>query len=442
MKLQISSHFTLRYLFRFTLPSIVMMIFSSIYGVVDGFFISNYAGKIPFAAINLIMPFIMVFSAIGFMISTGGTALVSKTFGEGDNKKANQIFSLLVYASIIIGFVLAAIGFIFIRPVAEFLGAKGEILDDAVLYSRILLPAIVPFMLQVIFQSFMVAAGRPGFGLVITVLAGVTNMIGDFLLVGVFKFGLAGAAAATVASYCIGGFIPLLYFIFPNKTVFHLGKTHFMGKEFLQTLGNGSSELMTNLSMSLVNMLYNKQLVRYAGVDGIAAYGVIMYVSFIFAGVFLGYSSGSAPIVSYHYGAGNKSELKSLKRNSLIFISVSAIVLTAAAEILAPLLAKIFTSYDEALTILTTRAIRLYCLSFIVGGYNVLASSFFTALNNGLVSAIISFGRTLVFQVASILILPLILKSDGIWLAISVSEILSLFVSVFFFIKEKARYGY
>jgi len=442
MKIQLSDHFTTPRLLRFVFPSIIMMIFTSIYGVVDGLFVSNYVGKTPFAAVNLIMPFLMIMGAVGFMFGTGGSAVVSQALGEGKPDKANQYFSMMVYVVIGSGIVLTLVGLLFLRPIAAAFGASGEMLDNCVVYGRIILCTLTVFMLQNVFQSFLVTAERPQLGLAVTVAAGVTNMLLDFIFVAVFRWGIIGAAAATAASQLIGGLVPLIYFLRPNTSKLHLVKTklnaHILGK----TCINGSSELMTNISMSLVNILYNFQLMHYIGEDGVAAYGIIMYVSFIFAAIFIGYSIGSAPIIGYHYGAGNHVELKSLFRKSLCLITLWNIILTALAILTAQPLAKIFVGYDIGLTKLTTRALALYSLSFLFMGYNIFGSAFFTALGNGVVSAAISFLRTLLFQIAAVLILPLLLGIDGIWLAIVVAELLALIITVYFFVKKKDNYHY
>lgn len=442
MKLQLSEHFTYSKLIRFTIPSVIMMIFTSIYGVVDGIFVSNFVGKTPFAAINLIMPFLMIFGAIGFMIGTGGSALVAKTMGEGNPQKANRIFSMLIYLSVAFGVALTVIGIVFLRPIAGLLGAEGEMLEDCVTYGRIILIALTAFILQNEFQSFLIAAEKPTLGLAITVAAGVTNIVLDALFVGLLGWNLVGAATATAISQAVGGLIPLLYFIFPNQSLLHLTKFSFDAKALLKTCTNGSSEMMTNLSMSLVNILYNFQLMKYAGEDGIAAYGVIMYVGFAFVAIFIGYSIGVAPIIGYHYGAGNHSELKSLFRKSLWVLAACSLLMTASAELLASPLSRIFVGYDAALLAMTTRAFMLYSLCFLVLGFNIFASSFFTALNDGLVSGVLSFLRTLLFQVATILLLPMIWELDGVWLAIVASELIALFVTIFCFFRFKEKYHY
>ena len=442
MKIQLSEHFTYKKLLRFVLPSIVMMIFTSIYGVVDGLFVSNYVGKTAFAAVNLIMPFLMAISALGFMIGTGGSAIVAKTLGEGKKEQANEYFSMLVYLTLIGGIVLSALGILFSPLIARGLGADGALLTNCVLYARITLLSMPAFMLQNVFQSFFVTAEKPKLGLGVIVIAGVTNMVLDFLLVGVFQIGLAGAAFATVTSECIGGLFPILYFARKNSSLLKLGRTHFNGQIFLCACGNGSSELMTNLSMSLVNILYNYQLLRLAGENGVAAYGVIMYAAFLFVAVFEGYAVGSAPIVSFHYGAGNRAEVHNLYEKSLRLIAVVAVTLTAASMVIIPYVARFFVGYDPELLALTSRAFRLYALSFVIMGFNVYASSFFTALGDGVTSALISFLRTLVFQIAAVLILPAILGIDGIWLAVTAAELAALAVSAAMFVTKDKVFHY
>ena len=431
MNIKLSDHFTYARLLRFTLPSIGMMLFTSVYGVVDGFFVSNTAGATAFAAINLIMPFLMIFGAVGFMVGAGGSALVAMTLGQGERERADRIFSLLIVLLIGVGAVFTVLGFAFVRPVALLLGATEEMLPHCTAYGRIIMLTLVPFMLQNVFQSFLVTAERPHFGLVITVAAGVTNMALDALFLGLFRWGVVGAAAATGISQCIGGLIPLAYFLSGrNRSLLRLIRPAWDGKAVLKACTNGASEFMTNISFSFVNMLYNFRLMRMTGEPGVAAFGVIMYAGFIFVSVFLGYAFGSAPLVGYHYGAKNTDELKNLLRRSMILVGIGALVLTAAAEALAGPLAGVFVGYDEALRALTRRSFMLYSFSLLPAGFSIYGSSFFTALNNGRVSALISFGRTLVFQVISVLVLPALLGVDGIWLANVLAEGLALLLTL------------
>ena len=442
MTIQLSDHFTYKRLLRFTLPSIVMMIFTSIYGVVDGIFVSNYAGKTAFAALNLIMPYLMATSVIGFMIGTGGTALISMTLGMGDKKRANELFSLLTYVSIAGGIILTVLSVIFMRPAAIILGATGQMLEDCVIYGNITQIALTAYVLQFAFQSFCITAEKPNLSLVMMVTAGVCNILLDALFVAVFHWGLVGAAVATAAAQIIGAMIPLVYFMRPNDSLLRLGKCRLDWAALLRTCTNGSSELMSNLSMSLGSMLYNLQLIKYAGENGIAAYGVIMYVNFVFIAVFIGFVIGSAPIIGYHYGADNRQELKNMFRKSLVIIGVFAAVMVGAALLLANPLAEIFVGYDPDLMEMTVRGFWIYSLSFLLCGFNIFGSSLFTALNNGLISAVISFVRTLVCQIAAVMLLPLILGLDGIWWAIVISEGVALALTVFCFLKFKDRYHY
>ena len=442
MKIQLSDHFTYGRLLRFTLPSIVMMIFTSIYGVVDGIFVSNFAGKTAFAAVNLIMPYLMASGVIGFMIGTGGTALISMTLGMGDKRKANELFSLLTYVSIAGGLILTVITILFMRPVAILLGATGQMLEDCVLYGNITQIALTAYVLQFAFQSFCITAEKPNLSLIMMVTAGVCNIVLDALFVAVFRWGLVGAAVATATAQIIGAIVPLVYFVRPNDSLLQLGKCRFDGKALLRTCVNGSSELMSNLSMSLVSMLYNLQLIKYAGENGIAAYGVIMYVNFIFVAVFIGFTIGSAPIIGYNHGAENHGELKSMFRKCMVIVGFFAGIMAAAALLLARPLSQIFVGYDPELMEMTVRGFVIYSLSFLLCGFNIFGSSLFTALNNGLISAVISFVRTLICQIAAVLLLPLILGLDGIWWAIVVSEGVALGLTVFCFVKFKGRYHY
>lgn len=443
MKIQLSEHFTYNKLLRFVFPSIVMMVFTSIYSVVDGLFVSNFVGKTALASINLILPFLMGLSALGFMIGTGGSAIVAKTLGEGDPKRANSYFSMLVYVTAIGGIILALLGMLLVPSVASFLGAEGELLSNCILYGRISFISMPAFMLQNVFQSFFVTAEKPKLGLAVIITAGVTNMILDLLFVGILGFGLAGAAVATVCGEMIGGLFPIFYFSRKNSSLLRLGKTQFNGRILMQTCVNGSSELMTNLSSSIVNSLYNIQLMKFAGENGVAAYAAIMYVNFIFIAIFLGYSIGSAPIISYHYGAGNDGELKNLYKKSLQLVGSWGILLFVLAQFLATPLAKLFVGYDSTLLAMTQTGFRIYSLVYIINGFNIFGSSFFTALSNGVVSAVISFLRTLVFQIGAVLILPIVFGGiNGIWSSVTVAELLTLCITITFFVRQRRKYHY
>ncbi len=442
MKIQLSEHFTYKKMIQFVLPSIVMMIFTSIYGVIDGLFVSNFVGKTAFAAINLIMPLLMGLSALGFMIGTGGSAIVSKALGEGRRDLANQYFSMLVYVSITGGIILAVTGMFLLRPIALLLGASGELIELCVLYGRILLVSLTAFLLQNVFQSFFVTAEKPQLGLKVTIAAGLTNIVLDYLFIAVFRWGIAGAAVATAISETVGGLFPILYFARKNESLLQLVKAPLDLRALGKACANGSSELMTNLSMSIVNSLYNLQLISIAGENGVAAYGTIMYVNFIFIAIFLGYSIGSAPIIGYHYGAGSHDELKNLLRMSLSIVGICGILLILLAQIMAAPLAGIFVGYDSELAAVTCHGFRLYAVSFLICGFNIFGSAFFTALGNGIVSAAISFLRTLVFQTAVLLTLPLILGLNGIWLAMAVAEALTLIITVWFLVNRRKQYHY
>ena len=442
MEIQLSDHFNYGRLIRFTLPSIVMMIFTSVYSVVDGFFISNFVGITPFAAINLIMPIAMILGAFGFMFGTGGSALVAATLGAGQTKRANEIFTMLTYLAVSVGVVLAVVGIVFLEPVSSGMGADEGMLPYCVTYGQILLIALPAFMLQNMFQSFLITAEKPAMGLIITIIAGVTNIVLDALFIVVFQWGIVGAAMATTVSQCVGGLIPLVYFSQKNSSLLQLGKTHFDVKTLIRTCTNGSSELVTNISMSVVSILYNFQLMKFAGENGVAAYGAVMYVSFLFVAIFLGYSIGVAPVIGFHYGAGDRDELKNLFRKSNVLIVSASLVLSAVAFILATPLAKAFVSKDALLLDMAATAFRYYAISVLFSGFSIFGSAFFTALNNGLVSASISFLRTLIFQIASVIILPAIFALNGVWYSLFVAEILSTGVTLMFYRTKRSVYHY
>ncbi len=442
MNIQLSDHFNYKKLMRFAMPSIIMMVVGSLYSVVDGLFVSNFIGKTPFASINLIMPFLMISGSVGFMFGTGGSALVAKILGEGDKKKANSIFSLIVYSLIAIMVVISIIGLCFLRDIAIMLGAEGEMMDYCVRYGRILILMLPVYSLQFAFQSLLVTAERPNFGLYITLGAGIANIVLDALFIIVFHWGVEGAAYATAASEAVGGLVPLFYFFFSKDAQLRLGRTKFNRRALFQTSTNGMSEFMSNISMSVVALCYNFQLMRYVGEDGVAAYGVIQYITYVFFTIYIGYSMGTAPIVSYHYGADDTDELQSLRKKGLRIIGATGIILCAIAEITARPLAAIFVGYDHELLDFTTEAFMLYGISFLLAGFNIWASSFFTALNNGVVSAVISLARTLICETGCVIILPLVLGINGIWLSAPIAEVLALIVSASLLIHYRKKYNY
>lgn len=442
MNIQLSDHFTYRRLIRFVIPSVAMMILTSIYGVVDGLFVSNFVGKTPFAAVNLVIPFTMILGAFGFMLGTGGTALVAKTLGEGRQEEANRIFSMLIYFALGLGVLLTIFGIAVLKRIVIKMGADDAMLRHCMIYGRIVLLGIPFYMLQNMFQNFLIAAEKPQLGLIVTIAAGVTNMVLDALFIAVLGWGVAGAAAATALGQCVGGLVPFVYFARKNSSRLALVKTKLLGGALLRTCTNGSSELVSNISMSSVGMLYNAQLMKVAGENGVAAYGVILYVNFIFIAIYLGYAYGSAPIVAFNYGAGQKAELQNVLKKSLKLLLGTGIVLLSIGVLFAGVLSGLFVGYDAQLYAMTVRGLRLYAVSFLLSGFNIFGSSFFTALNNGMVSAAISFLRTVVFEVAAVLILPLFFGLDGVWCAITVAELASILITIGAFSALRKRYQY
>lgn len=442
MGIQLSDHFTYRKLIRFTLPSIIMMMIASIYGVVDGFFVSNYAGKIPFAAINLIMPVLNILATVGFMFGTGGTAIVSIKMGEGKKEKANQYFSLFVYTAFGLSCVFAFLGIIFIRLIAVFLGAEGELLRDCVSYSRIILIALPFHTLEYLFKSFFVAAEKPQVGLNVTLVSGTINIVLDAILVVLlpYRYKLMGAAFATAISQCLGGVIPIIYFARENSSILRLGRTNYEGRVIMKACINGSSEFMSNISANIVGMLYNIQLLKYAGEDGVAAYGVMMYASMFFSAAFIGYSLGTAPVIGYHYGAQNCDELKGLLKRSLILIGICGLCTILISELGAEGLANIFVGYDDELLSLTVYGFRVYAISLGLIGFAGFGSSFFTALNDGITSSIISFIRTIVFQCGGVICFPFFWGINGIWISIVFAELMASVLTAFFLVIKKNKY--
>lgn len=450
-RIKLSDHFTYKRLFRFVLPSIIMMVFVSVYGIVDGFFVSRFVGDLQFAALNLIFPFIMILGAVGFMLGTGGNAVVSKALGEGDNEKANRTFSMLIYAAIIIGVFLALLGIAFARPIARLFASsetnmsaseKEVLIEYCTQYARIILAMLPMFMLQNAFQGFFVTAEKARLGLYVTIIAGLGNVIFDALFVAVFKWGLAGAAIATAVNQFIGGLIPILYFMRKNDSLLRLGKARFDGKVFLKVCTNGMSELITNIALSVIAILYNAQLMELVGISGVSAYGVMQYIGFIFVAVFLGYAVGSAPIIGYHFGAQNTDELKNVFKKSLFISVIGGIIMTLIAVVFARPLSAIFVGDNRALLDMTTSGMRLYSLCFLGCGINIFGSAFFTALSNGAVSLFISFLRTFLFQAISVFVLPIFWELNGVWLSATVAEVITLFITIWMFVWQKKRYHY
>ncbi len=443
MQIKLSDHFNYKKLLLATLPSILMMVFTSIYGIVDGVFISNFVGSLAFSAVNYFMPVTMVIGAIGFMMGAGGSALVAKTLGEGDKEKANRIFTTVVCFTVILGVIITLALVFLVEPIAKLIGAEKSFMPFIKEYGTIIISAEVAFMLQNLFQSFFIAAEKPTLGFIVTVIAGVSNMILDALFMAVFKWGVKGAAVATIISQIIGAVIPVCYFLNKNNSsLLHFAKPKFEFGVLFKSCTNGSSELLSNVSSSVVSMLYNNRLLKIAGETGVGAYGIIMYVSFIFAAIFLGYAVGTAPIISYHYGAKNTDELKNVLRKSIVINFVMGIVMTGLSIALSYPLSYIFARKDLALLKLTNHAMKIYSFAFIFMGFNIFASSFFTALNDGLVSALISGIRTLIFQTSSVILLASWFGLNGIWSSVIVAEVVALILGIIFFIANKKKYNY
>ena len=442
MAVHLDEHFTYKKIAKATIAPLFMMVFTSIYSIVDGVFVSNFVNKTAFAALNLIFPVTMIIGALGFMMGTGGSALVAKNLGEGNKEQANKIFSGVVYSTIILGGVVSLCVVFFVEPIAKLLGATDEMLPYCVQYGQILIAAEIAFMLQNLFQTFFIVAEKPGLGFLVTAIAGVTNIVLDAAFIVGAKLGLAGAAYATIIGQAVGAIIPIVYFARPNSGLLHLGKATFAPKVLFKTVTNGSSELLSNIAASVVSMVYNAQLLKFAGENGVSAYGIIMYASFIFAAVFIGYAIGIAPVVSFNFGAQNHDELKNVLKKSVVLNIVAGAVMMVLSASLARVLASIFVSYDQELLDMTTTAMRIYSVSFIFMGFNIFTSSFFTALNNGLISAIVSFARTLVFQIGAVLLLPMAFELNGIWEAIIVAEGMAFVMDLIFLLTNKKKYQY
>lgn len=442
-KIQLSDHFTYERLLRFTMPSIFMMIFTSIYGTVDGFFISNFAGKTAFAALNLIFPYLQILSGFGAMLGVGGSALVAKTLGEGNIKHAQRYFTMMFWLTLGTSIFFTVLGIAILRPVAYLFGATEAMIGDCVTYGTIYLLFTAVMHMQYTFQSYLIVAEKPKFALAVVLSAGCTNMVLDYVSMAVLNMGIAGAALATGLSQCVGGLIPLFWFLSKkNKSNLRFCRTKMEWTPMLRACGNGASEMLTSVSASITGILYNWQLMKYTGEDGVAAYGVIMYAAFVFIAIYMGYSSGCSPIMSYHYGAANHKEMKNVMSKSLKMLGGGAVVLTAAAYLLARPISRIFVGYDQNLFDMTVHGFMICAIPMLVMWFNIYASSFFTALNDGAVSAAISFMRSLVLPVICILALPYFFKLDGVWFALAASEFLGILVSLFFMLKNRKKYQY
>jgi len=442
MQIQLSDHFTYGRLLRFVIPSILTLFFTTIYSIVDGIFVSNFVGKTAFAAVNFVMPILMLLASVGVMMGAGGSALVAKLLGEQNKVKANQVFSMIVYTMFVFGIIVSIATSFFMENIVCFLGANGELLTQATHYGRIAVLGGTAFIFQHIFYCFLIVAERPKLSFIVTVAAGVTNILLDFIFIVILKWGISGAALATVIGQMVGGIVPLVFFLLPNKTPLRLVKPSFDGSALLKTSTNGISELVSNIAMSVVSMLYNYQLIKFAGDTGVAAYGAIMYTSYIFSTVYMGYSFGRAPIVSYHYGANNIEELRNLFRKDLVIVIFAGILLTATSEILAYPLAYIFGSYDSDLFKMIRHGIYIYSFAYLLMGVNYAGSSFFTALNNGLISGLISFFRTFLFEILAVLTLPFAFGVDGIWASTVIAEVASFMFTAACLVRYRKKYGY
>lgn len=442
-KVRLSDHFTYKRLLNFTISPILMMVFTALYNVVDGFFISNYGGKLDFAGVNFIMPYLFALSAVGIMMGSGGSALIGKFLGENKHKKANETFSLVVYSSLVIGIMLSIISYIFLDDIIRLLGATEDLIQPARRYATPLLISLPFFIIESEALSLFMVAERPHLGLCVKLICGSLNIVLDAIFMVSLHMGARGAAIATMINQLFGGILPLVYFAIPKtKSTLHLGKTVLSFKTLGKVITNGSSELVSNISANIVSMLFNVQLIKYAGENGVASYGVLMYLCFIFNSMFFGYAIGVSPIISYHYGAENKEELTNILRKSLVINILASLLMFGISELGASTLAHIFVGYDETLKAMTVHGFRIFSFLFLLMGFNVFSSSFFTALNNGLISALIAFLRTLVFQISSVMILPSFLGIDGIWLSPLVAEVLSLIISLIFLLSFRKKYGY
>lgn len=443
MEIKLSDRFTYPKLLRFTIPTMLMILCTSSYGIVDGVFISNFAGVTDFSAVNLMFPFIYGAATLGYMFGSGGNAVIAKLLGEKDDCGANRAFSMIVLSGLFLGVITAAVMYVLTPSFARSVGAAGALYESAVKYAKICFLFTPPFILQTMFLSFFIAAGKPKLSLYVNIVSGVINIFFDWLFIAEFNLGVEGAASATGLGQLSGAVIPLIYFIRKNSSLLKLtAKFKFNGKILGLTCANGSSEMVTNLSMSIVNTLYNAALIETAGEPGPAAYGVVLYLNFLFAAIFLGYSQGSAPIVSYDYGARNVSELQNITKKSLTLMLSLGVFCTAFAYFVSPPFARVFCAGNPELYELAVHGSQIFAFSYLLSGFNIWASAFFTALSNGLISALLSFLRLFVFQIGCILILPRIFGLSGIWASIAVAEVLAAVPAAVCLFACRNKYGY
>lgn len=414
-------------LLKFAAPSIVMMVFMSLYTIVDGIFVSRFLGSNALSSLNIVYPVISVAIALSTMLGTGGSAIISKYLGEGKNERAREALTQFVVLTLLLSFVLLILSEMFLTPISRLLGASDVLLADCRLYlgaSMLFAPAC---MLQAVFQSFLVTAGRPGLGLLLMTGAGICNMILDYVLIVPCQMGIAGAALATGIGQCIPAVCGLCFFLFTRQDL-RFCRFTFSAKEILDACYNGSSEMVSQLSNAVITFLFNIVMMSLAGEHGVAAITILLYGQFLFNAVYLGFSIGISPVIGFQYGAGDRTKLRKIYRISFLSVAISSVVIVAAAICFSPTIVAIFTK-DQRTFELASVGFRLFAVNFLFSGINITSSGFFTALSNGKVSALISFSRTLVFIVISLLILPRILGITGAWIAIPVAEFLTLLIS-------------
>ena len=441
MSNSISKDFGFFSLLQFALPTMVMMVFMSLYTIVDGIFLSRLVGSNALSALNIVFPIINILMAIGIMLATGGSAVIAKKLGEGKEEEARRDFTFLIVAGVAGGLLMMAIGTIFLEELCKVLGSTKILLGDCKTYLQISLFFAPACMLQLLFQTFFVTAGRPNIGLTMTILGGVTNILMDYVLMGPAQMGIAGAALATGFGQLVPAIIGLLYFSFSRHSLFFtMPKADF--KMLLQSCMNGSSEMVSNLSSAIITYLFNIIMLRLLGEDGVAAITIVLYGQFLFNALYLGFSMGVAPVISFNYGSGNRQLLQKVYGICLKFVPVSSLIVAILALLFTPVIVGIFTSREEGIYEIAVHGFFLFSFNYFLAGMNIFASAMFTALSNGKISAIISFARTFIFIAICIILLPFVLGVNGVWIAVPVAEFLTLFLSCFYLIHYKKVYGY
>ena len=430
-----------RNILRFVFPTIVMTVFNTFYTMVDGLFVSNLIGTAALSAINLTAPAIGLITAVSGMLATGGSAVVMKKMGEGREEEARQDFTLLILTNAVVGAVMMALGYGLMDVLLGSMGLSPEVFGYCHAYLSDYLLFTIPILLMYNFSLYLIAADRSRLSLICTVAGGVSNIVLDYVLIALAGLGIRGAAIATGLGYSLTAAAGLLVFR-KRDSLLHFQKPVFRGGVLFHASANGLSELATSLVSGVTTLLFNLAMLKYIGEDGVAAITIIMYVLMFVSALFIGYSYGAAPMISYYHGEGNHEKLKKLVRFSVRFILGASALCAAVSALATPALVGVFTRPDSPVYALAVTGNRLCSIALLFLGLNVFASSMFTALSNGVVSAVLAFSRSFRFTVACVQLLPLLLGVTGVWLATPAAELLGLLMSAALLARYQKRYGY